>query len=66
MRSSAMIIALLAVLKAGGTYVSLDPTFSKERLAYILDDVKPVIALADAAGRAALRGLDLTEGKGNE
>jgi len=65
-RSSAMIIALLAVLKAGGAYVPLDPTYPKERLAYILDDSKPDIVLADATGRAALRGLDFMEGQGNE
>jgi non-ribosomal peptide synthetase component F len=65
-RSSAMIIALLAVLKAGGAYVPLDPTYPKERLAYILDDAKPVVVLADATGRAALRRLDFTERQGNE
>ena len=37
-RSLDMIIALLAVLKAGGAYLPLDPTYPAERLAYIVED----------------------------
>jgi amino acid adenylation domain-containing protein len=37
-RSPTMIIALLAILKAGATYVALDPQYPSERLAYILQD----------------------------
>jgi amino acid adenylation domain-containing protein len=33
-----MIAALLGALKAGKTYVPLDPSYPKERLAYILED----------------------------
>ncbi|MEM9214080.1 MAG: amino acid adenylation domain-containing protein [Cyanobacteria bacterium P01_F01_bin.150] len=33
-----MVIALLGVMKAGAAYVPLDPSFPKERLAYILED----------------------------
>jgi hypothetical protein len=53
-RSFAMIIGVLAILKAGGAYVPLDPAYPKERLAYILEDSAPTIALADTVGRAAL------------
>ncbi len=37
-RSCAMVIALLAILKAGGTYLPLDPTYPTERLAFMLED----------------------------
>jgi amino acid adenylation domain-containing protein len=36
--STDMIVALLAILKAGGTYVPLDPYYPKERIAYIIED----------------------------
>lgn len=37
-RTSDMIIALLAILKAGGTIVSLDPTYPQERLVIMAED----------------------------
>ncbi len=37
-RSLEMLVALLAVLKAGGAYLPLDPRFPAERLAYMLDN----------------------------
>ena len=37
-RSSELAVAALAVLKAGGTYVPLDPRHPKERLEMVLDD----------------------------
>lgn len=37
-RSPALLIALLAVLKAGGTYIPLDPTYPTPRLAYMVAD----------------------------
>lgn len=33
-----MLIAVLAVLKAGGAYLPLDPAYPKERLSYMLKD----------------------------
>ncbi|KAF9342993.1 hypothetical protein BGX34_007370, partial [Mortierella sp. NVP85] len=53
-RSFAMIVGVLAVLKAGGAYIPLDPSYPKERLAYILDDALPTIALVDSIGHTAL------------
>ena len=44
-RSLEMIIGLLAILKAGGVYVPLDPSYPSERLAFMLDDTKIAILL---------------------
>ncbi|MCV2401574.1 amino acid adenylation domain-containing protein [Marinomonas sp. C2222] len=37
-RSSEMIIAMLAIMKAGGAFLPLDPDYPKERLAYMMED----------------------------
>ncbi|MGD1897772.1 MAG: amino acid adenylation domain-containing protein [Phormidesmis sp.] len=47
-RSPEMIIALLAVLKAGGAYLPLDPTYPADRLAYMLDDAQVPILLSQS------------------
>jgi amino acid adenylation domain-containing protein len=48
-RSPEMIAGLLAVLKAGGAYLPLDPTFPRERLAFLLDDSRASLVLAQPA-----------------
>ena len=35
-----MIIALMGILKAGGVYVPLDPTYPSERLRLIYEDAR--------------------------
>ncbi len=37
-RSPLLAVAILGVLKAGGVYVPLDPTYPPERMAFMLDD----------------------------
>ncbi len=37
-RSLEMMVGLLGILKAGGTYVPLDPTYPAERIAFLLTD----------------------------
>lgn len=44
-RSLEMVMGILGILKAGGTYVPLDPSYPQERLALILNDVKPLVLL---------------------
>jgi amino acid adenylation domain-containing protein len=53
-RGIEMVIAMLAVLKAGGGYVPLDPAYPAERLSFMLADCEPCAVLVDAASRAAL------------
>ncbi|HVR95385.1 MAG TPA: amino acid adenylation domain-containing protein, partial [Thermoanaerobaculia bacterium] len=46
-RSVAMVVAALAVLKAGGALVALDPAYPKERLATIIEDAGLTVLLTD-------------------
>ncbi|SRR5579883_3433341 len=44
-RSLEMIVGLLAIFKAGGAYLPLDPTYPQERLNFMLEDAKVSILL---------------------
>uniref|UniRef100_UPI0009EC47EB non-ribosomal peptide synthase/polyketide synthase n=1 Tax=Pseudomonas sp. NBRC 111119 TaxID=1661034 RepID=UPI0009EC47EB len=46
-RTCEMVVALLAVLKAGGVYVPLDPNYPAERVAYMLEDSQAQVLLSD-------------------
>ncbi len=46
-RSSAMVIAIMAVLKAGGGYLPLVPDLPTSRLQYMLDDAAVSVVLSD-------------------
>ena len=46
-RTPEMVVALLAVLKAGGTYVALDPAYPAARTEYVIADSKAALVLRD-------------------
>jgi amino acid adenylation domain-containing protein len=46
-RSTDLLVAMLAILKSGCTYIPLDPIYPKDRLALILEDGNPVIMLTE-------------------
>jgi amino acid adenylation domain-containing protein len=60
-RSVELVVALLAVLKAGAAYLPIDPDYPADRVSYMLEDAKPVLVLDDpaaiAVGGAAERPL---------
>jgi amino acid adenylation domain-containing protein len=53
-RSLDMVIGLLGILEAGGSYIPLDPAFPRERLAQVFDDAAPAIILTQQHLRSAL------------
>ncbi|MFG0679727.1 amino acid adenylation domain-containing protein, partial [Pseudomonas sp. xss_4] len=53
-RDALMVIALLAVLKAGGGYVPLDPKFPRERLQQMIEDSRIALLLTQSHLRQAL------------
>ncbi|HEY1351021.1 MAG TPA: amino acid adenylation domain-containing protein, partial [Ktedonobacteraceae bacterium] len=62
-RSPEMIVAFYGILKAGGVYVPLDPTYPSERLAYLLKDAQVPVLLTQQSVRPKLpvlpRGVQL-------
>ncbi len=55
-RSADLVVALLAVLKAGGAYLPVDPGYPADRIGYMLADAAPAVVLTSRAGRASLTG----------
>ncbi len=56
-RSAEMVVAVLAVLKAGAAYVPVDPAYPADRIAFMLADARPVAVLT-----TVLAGRDLPGG----
>ncbi len=54
-----LVIGLLGILKAGGGYVPLDPSYPQDRLAYMLEDSAPVAVLAQSNTREQLGALSV-------
>ncbi|HEU4562900.1 MAG TPA: amino acid adenylation domain-containing protein [Longimicrobium sp.] len=58
-RGTEMIVGMLAVLKAGGGYVPLDPAYPGDRLRYTLADSRPALLLTQDALRERFTDLGL-------
>ncbi|ESA35631.1 amino acid adenylation domain protein [Leptolyngbya sp. Heron Island J] len=58
-RSIEMVVGILAVLKAGGGYVPLDPAYPAERLAFIVEDSQISIVLSQKNSRSKIPQSDV-------
>ncbi|NEW52222.1 amino acid adenylation domain-containing protein [Nocardia cyriacigeorgica] len=52
-RSVELVVALLAVVKAGGGYLPIDPAYPADRIEYVLDDARPICAVTSATTELA-------------
>nr|WP_260232358.1 non-ribosomal peptide synthetase [Chryseobacterium lactis] len=53
-RSEEMLVGILAVLKSGGAYVPMDPSYPADRIKHILKDTGAKIILTDAVSKAGV------------
>ncbi|MFL6162147.1 MAG: amino acid adenylation domain-containing protein [Jatrophihabitantaceae bacterium] len=58
-RSELMVVALLAILKAGAAYLPLDPGYPASRVAFMLADAEPACIVTDTASGAGLPSLGI-------
>ncbi|SCL26474.1 amino acid adenylation domain-containing protein [Micromonospora inyonensis] len=57
-RSEQLLVAILAVWKAGGAYLPIDTDHPAERISFMLDDARPVLLLTDRESADALPDVD--------
>lgn len=62
-RSIELVVALVAVLRAGGAYLPLDPDHPADRIASILESAQPVAVLADGDPHGLYGGRLLPPGE---
>lgn len=62
-RRASLVVALLAVVKAGAAYVPLDPSYPEERLAHVVEDAAPLLVVTEQslAGRFGAHALFLID-----
>ncbi|MGW5289905.1 amino acid adenylation domain-containing protein, partial [Rhodococcus pyridinivorans] len=56
-RSEDLVVALLAVLEAGGAYLPIDPAYPAERIAFTLEDAAPVVVVSWSGRPAAVSSV---------
>jgi non-ribosomal peptide synthetase component F len=59
-RSADLVVALLAVVKAGAAYLPVDPAYPAERIAFMLRDSRPPVLLVTVAIASAIPGSATT------
>jgi amino acid adenylation domain-containing protein len=57
-RNAMVLPCLLGIMKAGATYLPLDHALPRDRMRYMLEECGCRVVLADAAGIAALEGIE--------
>ena len=57
-RNEYMVVAPLAVLKAGCTYQPLDPSYPSERLSFMVQDAKAALLIADPGLESHISGYE--------
>ena len=65
-RSAQAVVTMLAALKAGASYLAIDPALPDSRIAFMLADAAPTVVITTAVLRSRLDGhdvsvLDITE-----
>jgi amino acid adenylation domain-containing protein/non-ribosomal peptide synthase protein (TIGR01720 family) len=58
-RSIDMVVAMLAAQKAGAVYLPMDPAHPAERLAFLLDDARPVVLITNTTVEPVLPATDV-------
>ncbi len=53
-RSAELVISALAIMKAGGAYLPIDPTYPSERTALCIEDSRAAVIVTDTENAAAL------------
>ncbi len=54
-----LVVAALAVTRAGAQYLPLDPEHPADRIRYMLADARPLLVITDSATSVALPGADM-------
>ncbi|WP_167486805.1 non-ribosomal peptide synthetase [Nocardia terpenica] len=60
-RSVDLVVALLAVHRAGGAYLPIDPKYPSQRLEFILTDAAPALLITDSSVRQTLPRTPIPE-----
>ena len=57
-RSLELIVALLGIMKSGGAYLPLDPSFGQARIQYVLDEARAKVLITQKSLRSFLPATD--------
>ena len=53
-RGAEMVIGLLGILKAGATFVPVDPNYPEDRISYMLEDTAAALVVSSRASRSKI------------